>query len=303
MSVMKAWFDWSCSVSVRIERGSLAEAESIVRSLMDEVDRAVSRFRDDSEIAKIQRRPGVMVPVNRLTVDLVQRAIEAARETDGAVDPTVGPQLVALGYDDDIARVQAAPRGTATGLGRLTSWRDVRVDPELRRVGVPTGTVLDLGSTAKAWTADEAARRVSQRVGTATLVEIGGDLSAAGRPAQPWQIDVSELRGGPASRVGLSSGGIATSSTAARRWDSADGTPVHHVVDPRTGRPISGPWRTVSVWATSAAAANVASTGALVHGGDAIDFLEGAGHAARLVGLDGRVEYVGPWPADRAVAS
>lgn len=298
------WSDWSCTVAVTTERETDPRVvRQVVADLMADVDLAVSRFRSDSELAAVRRAAGRMVPVSRLTLDLVEVALRAAAETHGAVDPTVGAALAEAGYADDISLVRSAPVGRVRPDVARATWRDVRVDPALRLVGVPRGAELDLGATAKAWTADEAARRLHRTLRTAALVEIGGDLAVAGRPAAPWRVDVAEQRGGPVERVGLGRGGLTTSSTTARRWTTRDGTVAHHVIDPETGAPVDGPWRTATVWAASAVEANTASTAALVLGDRAVGWLAGRGLPARLVDQDGVVTLVGAWPADVQVAA
>jgi len=318
MSAVRRWDAWSCTVSVTVEAGSPDRAERVVRDLMADVDAAVSRFRDDAELVRVARHGGRLVPASALTVELVQVALQAARATDGAVDPTLGADLAALGYDADLDVVRAAPRGraagTRTGLGQLEAlhrpswplrrdWRSVRVDPELRLVGVPAGVGLDLGAVAKAWTADEAARRVHALDGHAVLVEIGGDLALAGRPSRPWQVDVAERRGGAGTRVAVTRGGLATSSTRERRWTTTDGVPAHHLLDPRTGRPADSSWRTVAVWAPSAVLANTLSTAAVVRGPEALPWLQRDDVAARVGTVAGAVEHVGGWPPETEVAA
>jgi len=98
-----------------------------------------------------------------------------------------------------------------------------------------------------------------------------------------------------AQMVRLSSGGLATSSTTCRQWQRA-GQSLHHIVDPRTGLPADGPWRTASVVAASCAAANAASTAAIVAGEQAEGWLAAERLPARLVGHDGTVRLVAGWP-------
>lgn len=304
MSRTATWTDWSCTVAVTVEHDRRIDAaERIVRSLMADVDRAVSRFRADSELARVSRAAGVLVPVSRLTFDLVGVGLRAAQDTDGLVDPTLGSALAEAGYDEDITLVRGRRSGHLPEHPRSADWRSVRTDATLRRVGVPGGVELDLGATAKPWAADEAARRIHRRLGTPALVEIGGDLAAVGRPHAAWRIDVAELRGEAPERVDLAHGGLATSSVRARRWTTRDGQSAHHVLDPETGRPTTGPWRTVSVWAPTALRANVASTAALVLGEQAVPWLTRRGLDARLVRDDGSVARVGHWPAVEAVAA
>ncbi len=97
----------------------------------------------------------------------------------------------------------------------------------------------------------------------------------------------------------MSTGGLATSTTLARAW-TVDGHPAHHLIDPRTGAPADGPWRTATVAAASALDANVASTAAVILGADAEDWLAARRLPARLVARDGTVRAVAGWPAEDA---
>ncbi|GAA4715271.1 FAD:protein FMN transferase [Nocardioides conyzicola] len=305
MSPTTTWRDWSCRVRVTLAAGSDADLEAsarIVRDLMDDVAIAVSRFRDDSDLTRVNARAGALIPVSALTVQLVEVALDAARRTDGAVDPTVGGHLLDAGYTDDIDAVRSRPRRGVAVPGMAASWAAVAVHRDLRLVGIPVGLRLDLGATAKAWTADEAARRVHTRLGVPALVEIGGDLSVAGPVPQPWRIDVAEVAGDPAYRVEVTHGGLATSSVLARAWTSDRG-PEHHVIDPRTSRPARGSVRTATVWAPTAVEANTWSTAAIVWGDSAEARLLEAGVDARLVDADGRSTLLGAWPADERVTA
>jgi thiamine biosynthesis lipoprotein len=111
-----------------------------------------------------------------------------------------------------------------------------------------------------------------------------------------WTITVAEHEGGPGQLVDIATGGLATSTTTLRRW-TFGGESMHHIVDPRTGRPADGPWRTTTVYAPSAVRANAASTAAIVLGDAAQDWLETRGFAARLVAQDGHVVTTSGWPA------
>lgn len=296
----RRWTDWSCAVTVTVnDPARLDAAVATVRSVMAEVELAASRFRADSHLERINRSAGRLVPVSPLAFHLVGVALDAARATDGAVDPTVGGDLIRLGYDRDIAAVRrraAAAVDAAAGAER-PSWRDVVRDRQWRRISVPAGVRLDLGATAKAWAADEAARRIHRRFGGAVLIGIGGDLAALGEPARDWRIDVAETEGSPVARVGLRTGGLATSSWLGRRWATVEGHEHHHVVDPRTGRPADSVWRTTTVWAPTALAANVMSTWALVDPLAAVPQLIDRRLAARFVHQSGKVATYGDWPA------
>jgi thiamine biosynthesis lipoprotein len=290
---------WSCTVRMVVgDDRVLRPATADLLELLDQVDVAASRFRADSELSRANSQAGRPTAVSHLLVDLVAAALQAAATTDGAVDPTVGAALAAIGYDRDIAAIRLGiPAGTILpAAGRRPSWRDVNLHRELGLLTVPVGAALDLGATAKAFTADHAARSLSGRYDTPVLVEIGGDLAVAGSLPGGWPVWVAEREGGIGQAVTMGYGGIATSTTTVRRWRRGDAT-VHHILDPRTGAPADGPWRTVSVFASTALAANTASTAAIVLGERAVPWLSDRGVAARLIDQGGELTTTGDWPA------
>ncbi|HZE49264.1 MAG TPA: FAD:protein FMN transferase [Jatrophihabitantaceae bacterium] len=287
---------WSCTVRLAVTNANvLPDAAADLDALLARVDRSASRFRADSSLSVANANAGRPVPIPRLLSDLVKAALDAAAYTEGAVDPTVGLAMHRIGYDRDIAAIpQHGPAITPSPAGR--SWPDVRLHREAGLLTVPRGTALDLGATAKAYTVDYAARTLYNRYGVGVLVEIGGDLATAGVTPTGWPVHVAEREGGPGQVVVLSHGGMATSTTTVRHWRRG-GQDVHHIVDPRTGEPATGPWRTASVYAPSALAANTASTAAIVLGDAAVDWLTERRLAARLVHADGAVQTTPGWPA------
>lgn len=302
MTATAIWSDWSCRVRITVtETTTLTRAKSMLTALMADVSRAANRFDPASDISKINFGAGRMVAVSGRTVALVDAALDAAAETDGLVDPTIGHHLTCYGYASDIDQI----RGQLLTLGPTqpapADWRQVRVNHDLGLVGVPAGMSLDLGATAKSWTADLAAHSIANRFGIGVLVELGGDVAVAGIKREPWQVTVSELAGELGQRVGLDHGGLATSSTLARSWHTTDG-PAHHIIDPRSGKPAASSLRTATVWGPSAIKANTASTAAIILGEQATDFLVELGLAARLVRSDGTTLFVGDWPVEQAAA-
>jgi thiamine biosynthesis lipoprotein len=292
---------WSCTVRLAVtDARALPPAVADLEALLDRVDRLASRFRTDSSLSIANSNAGRPMPIPSMLVGLVAAALAAAAETGGAVDPTVGRAMQRIGYDRDIAAI--APHGpaiTPSPAGR--GWTEVRLHRETGLLTVPLGTALDLGATAKAYTADYAAQMLHASYGGGVMVELGGDLAIAGRRPTGWPVHVAEREGGAGQVVVLAHGGLATSTTTVRRWRRG-GEDVHHIIDPRTGRPVDGPWRTASVYAPTAVAANTASIAALVLGEAGADWLTQRHLAARLVGVDGAVHTTSGWPAVVATA-
>jgi thiamine biosynthesis lipoprotein len=293
----------STAVVAVADPAALEIARAAVQDVLDEFDRTCSRFREDSELCRLNACAGEPVPVSPLLLEAVSASLWAAQVTDGDVVPTVGEALVALGYDRDFASVSAGgPAPTPVRIAPVPAWHTVDVDREAQTIRLGRGVRLDLGATAKALAADRAAAAAHQASGSGVLVSLGGDLTISGpAPAGGWQIRVTDDHRSDATAPGqtitLHEGALATSSTNVRRWRTSAGE-AHHLVDPATGQPARGCWRTASVTARTCLDANVASTAAIIRGASSVAWLETLGLPSRLVDRDGRVRHLAGWPAE-----
>jgi FAD:protein FMN transferase len=285
------------------EPAHLDAATALVQEVVESIDLACSRFRDDSELSRILAGAGPREAiVSTVLAQALATALRAAELTDGAVDPTVGAAVRSAGYTVDFGSL--APDGAPIPLivHPVPGWRQIRFYPASRRVEIPAGVEIDLGATAKALAADLGAGAARDAVqGGGVLVSLGGDVAVAGTPPEEgWHVQIAEDSRAEITpdgeTIAVRSGGVATSSTTVRRWRRG-GVELHHIIDPVTGLPSAGPWRTVTVVAGGCVDANIAATGAIVRGASAPAWLESAGLPARLVDRDGAVLRVGGWPA------
>jgi len=292
------------------DRERLDAARQLLSEDLTELDLACSRFRPDSEVVVLANAARdasgpVTMTVSPLLAEAVAVALRAASLTDGDVDPTVGGVLSSLGYDRDFGQVAASGPALPVRVRVIPGWRSIGLDLGARRLTIPAGVQLDLGATVKGWAADRSASRIAARLGCGVLVSLGGDTAVAGEPPEGgWRIRVQDLTDmpdepprGPSAVVAIKDGGLATSSTAARRWQRG-GDVLHHILDPRTGLPAAPVWRTVSVAAATCADANTAATAAVIRGRQAPAWLASLRLPARLVEPDGTVTYVAGWPPD-----
>jgi thiamine biosynthesis lipoprotein len=302
------WEALGTNVVVRLsQRGAMQSARTAIETELDAIDLACSRFRSDSELARLNASAGRPVPASPRLIEAVEVALRAAELTGGDVDPTVGRALELAGYDRDW-RLLAAPRGEPECRYVLTAraragWQTVRLDRASSSIRIHSGIRLDLGATAKAWAADRAARAAAEAAACGVLVSIGGDIATSGpAPAGGWLIRVTDDHrsdpSAPGQTICIRSGGLATSSTAVRRWSHA-GRTMHHIIDPGTGAPVRSTWRTVSVAAASCTEANIATTAALVKADAAPAWLDGLGLPSRLADWEGNVTAIGGWPIAR----
>lgn len=307
----ETWDALGTTALLRYEGPAHPPARAAVERELDAIDAAASRFRADSELSRLNAMTGPgprTLLASPLFAQAVRLAIRAADASDGAVDPTLAADLVALGYDRDwhelVAVASSAPLRDPGAIlvyrSRRSRWEELEVAGEPPRVTLPVGVELDLGATAKALAADRSAQAAHEAGATGVLVALGGDIATWGpAPADGWAIHVTDDHrdgpGAPGQTIAIRSGGVATSSLATRRWVH-DGRTMHHVLDPRSGEPVRGPWRTVSVAAATCADANIAATAAIVLGDDAPGWLAEQRLPARLVAVDGTVSIQGGWP-------
>jgi thiamine biosynthesis lipoprotein ApbE len=278
---------------------ALPDAMSIVKAQIKAIDEACSRFREDSELSRLnQRGGGGDVELSPLLEEALVAALHAAEMTDGLVDPTVGKCVEEAGYT--VTFRDLPPDGPALRLRvrHIVGWRAIAYDPEAHTVRLPEGVALDLGASGKAWAADRAAAAVAKLLGVSVAVECGGDIAVCGpQPEGGWPVRVAaDADSDEWQDVVIFDGGLATSGTTSRSWRRG-GVDLHHIIDPATGRPAETPWVAVSVAAASCLEANAAATAALIMGDRAPAWLDDLKLPARLVDVGGNVRFAGGWRA------
>jgi thiamine biosynthesis lipoprotein ApbE len=288
---------------------ALDAATAAAGEVVAAIDVACSRFRDDSELSRLQAGDGSSEGiVSPLLAQALATALRAAELTGGAVDPTVGAAVRNAGYNVDFESVAAEGAPLVLAVVPVPGWRRIRLYPATRRVEIDAGVDVDLGATAKALAADLAAAAAREAMGRGgVLVSLGGDVAVAGDPPDDgWHIQIAEDSSAAITpdgeTIAIREGGVATSSTTVRRWRRGS-VELHHIIDPSTGLPATGPWRTVSVVAGNCVDANIAATAAIIRGVAAVAWLEASGLPARLVDRSGAMTRVGGWPLPGAQTS
>ncbi|MCC6222226.1 MAG: FAD:protein FMN transferase [Thermoleophilia bacterium] len=227
-------------------REALDAAEAEFRRL----EAALSRFRPDSELSRLNREGAIAAGPDLLRV--VERALAGRERSGGRFDPTVYDAVVAAGYDRPLVELGAEAGPAAPGAPARCGGA-VRIDSARGTIELDPGVALDLGGIAKG----DAVDRACELLGHAgpCLVNAGGDLAVRGTPAGGvWPVAVET----PAGSVTLAirRGGLATSGSDRRRW-TRGGELLHHLIDPATGRPAASDLVRVTVAAASATEAEV----------------------------------------------
>ena len=262
---------------VVVAGGTAAELE-LIAGLFEERDATFSRFREESELRRVNRSSGGML-VSPSFARAVEAALWARDVTGGLVDPTLGAAIEGAGYDRDLAELAPdprPPRPAAPARPRAVSLLGCVL--VLR-----SGVQLDLNGVVKAMAVDDAL----------ALLRGPGFVSAGGDLATKGEVDVALPRGGA---VRLHAGGLATSGRTRRRW-LRGGKEQHHLIDPRSGLPSTSGWDEVTVCGSSCLVADVSAKAAFLLGEDGPEWLDGHGLPGRFVTHTGYVRENESWCA------
>lgn len=253
-----------------------ASAATRVEALFASHERALSRFRHDSELSALNASGGSAFHASALLFDIVRQALAAAHATSGTFDLTVIEALKAAGYTRSWPFAVAPTVMSRPGL-RTASWAAIELDAETSTIRLPADVRIDLGGIGKGYTVDAAITLLRADGCANALVNAAGDLYALGsdpddetgdgwvvgvhHPLTPEDddIDVATLR--------VRDRGVATSGSTRRRW-LVGGERYHHLIDARTGRPFDSDMLTVTVVAPTATTADVLAKTAFLLGAD-----------------------------------
>jgi thiamine biosynthesis lipoprotein len=255
----------------------LARLKRDVESLLAEIDRQMSTYRDDSELSRFNRAPaGVWFDVSRATAKVAAAAQEISRNSDGALDVTVSPliRLWRFGPKEAGDRRVAftPPDGELVEAARkLVGYEnlEVRRDPPALQKHV-SGLEVDLSSIAPGYAVDRIAILLSEYEIKSFLVEIGGEIRSAGRrhDGKPWRVAIERPlfdRREMQTALALESGAISTAGDY-RKFFEFGGRRYSHIIDPATGRPVEHALASVTVAAETCLAADGWDTALLVMG-------------------------------------
>lgn len=284
---------------IRLAGLALADAERLAHTAINEVRRIetkYSRYRADSVLSQINAAAGReahAVAVDEETAQLLNFAANLFATSDGLFDCTSG--VLRRAWDFKTARLP--DMATVESLLPLVGWQHVRWDGKKIALTHP-GMELDFGGFGKEYAVDRAATLLEAGGARHGLINLGGDVRAIGPQldGSAWQIAIRDPRDPAAAAEGASRcfasfplirGAIATSGDY-ERFIEVDGTRYCHILNPKTGWPVSH-WRSVSVTGTLCVLAGALSTLAMLKGPDAKDFLDTENVGYLLSDSDGNV--------------
>lgn len=284
-----------CRIFIATDSPSQPAAFAQIPKWFDVWEDALSRFRLDSELNKLNRANGVPTQVSQIFAQVFETALAAEKLSNGLVTPVLLDALVSAGYDRSFDLLPQESISVEPEEFRfIPSLDEVDWDPATRIIWLPSDIHLDFGGVGKGWAAQQTAQQL--QVHGPSLVDAHGDIAVTGPQADGslWKIDIANPfdPGTPIGTIGISSGGVATSGRDARYW-YRNGKLAHHIIDPRTGMPAETDVLTATVIAPSVTLAEAATKTILISGSFAgLEWLEDQSEFAALLVLDdGQMVY------------
>lgn len=253
-----------------------AQADRAARAAIADVLRIeakFTRYRDTSVTSAINRNAGGdAVAIDAETAALLRYADRCHALSDGRFDVTSG--VLRRAWDFKRRPPRVPDDAEIDALLAHVGW--ARVEWDEHSIRLPeVGMEIDFGGVGKEYAADRAAALLREHGIANALVNLAGDVRALGaRPDDtPWRIGIQHPRdpGGVVASVEVSDGAVATSGDYERYFE-IDGRRYCHLLDARTGRPVTH-WQSVSVVADLATLAGSYATLAMLFAADAPSFL------------------------------
>jgi thiamine biosynthesis lipoprotein len=242
---------------------------SLARLFFQLSEQRFTRFTDTSELAMLNRSAGSWFHASDEMYMLIERALDMALETGGIFNPAILPALKMAGYDRSMDLIRtSASRVSPVRVVEIDDFRQVQLDAGYKSIYLPGGMQVDLGGIAKGWIAERAAEQLLH-YSSACAASAGGDMFMINLPQgqSDWEVGLEDPLEPEQDLAVLhiQPGGLATSSTAKRKWVH-NGKQQHHLIDPRTGLPAETDWISVTVWAQTAVQAEIYSKVLLILG-------------------------------------
>ena len=235
------------------------------------IEHKLSRYREDNIIYKINNANGAKVKVDAETAQMLDYADQCYRLSDGMFDVTSGVLRRAWKFDgsDNVPGKDRVKK-----LLPHIGWKKVRwQSPYLQ---MPKGMQIDLGGIGKEYSVDRTILLLRQATSISCLVNYGGDIATTGprQTGKGWIVGIENPDPTLAHNKAyeLKHGAIATSGDA-RRYLLKNGVRYSHILDPRSGWPVSDAPRSVTVITDTCTEAGILATLAMLHGAQAEEFL------------------------------
>ena len=257
--------------------GSISGLEEKIAGRLQEINRSMSTYIEDSEISRFNRFDQVNrpFPVSEDFMRVLQAGRRIFELSGGAWDATVAPLVDLWGFGPPGKKPSIPSPARLQAVRKTVGFDNIDIRQPGHLVKQVAGITLDFGSIAKGYGVDQVAELLRREGHRNFLVEIGGEIVASGRrpDGRPWRLGINTPRPDAAADevsrvVTLTDAAFATSGDY-RNFFTLDGVRYSHVIDPRTGRPVANGVVSASITAPDCTFADGMATAIMVMGAEA----------------------------------
>ena len=252
------------------DHASAPQARDITQAAFDGLNRELSAWKGDSVLMAVNRAAGSAepVPISSSFETVLRFALTVCKESDGAFNPLIGPVMRVWGFNGAASRTAPPDAAELRAAAALADWRSIEfvalTNGTALRLPVP-GMQLDLGAIAKGYAVDVAWERLRAARHTNLLIDLGGNLRAIGEAAPGrggWRTGVRNPfeGGGLISKFLMRDGEAVATSGNYERFVEIEGVRYAHIMNPRTGKPVTGMAGTTVVAPTAVLADALSTT-------------------------------------------
>ncbi|GIO37938.1 FAD:protein FMN transferase [Paenibacillus antibioticophila] len=278
--VSETFFIFDTVVTIKIyDNHATTKNFEELEDLMKDIDYKINRSNEDSEIYAVNANAGIApVKVSQETFDLVKIAVDYAKQTNGLLDPSIGPlvSLWNIGHED----AHVPPAEDIAAAQKLIDYRKVELNEDTLEIYLQDkGMDLDLGSYGKGYAADLIYDKLKEQGFDSAIIDLGGNVFAMGsKPGNlEWTVgiqDPDQKRGNDIGTVKVIDKTVVTAGIY-ERYFVENGKFYMHILDPRTGYPAENNISSVTIIADSSTAADTMDTSLLIMGiEDGLKFAE-----------------------------
>jgi thiamine biosynthesis lipoprotein len=231
------------------DHGSAHQTRALSQAAFEALNKDLSNWSSDSALAAVNRAAGTgqLIPISPTFTAVLKASLEICEESDGAFNPLIGPVMRVWGFNGATPRTSLPQQAELQAAAALTDWRMIeRVDQtKATAIRLPSaGMQLDFGAIAKGYAVDLAWERLKASGHNNLLIDLGGNLRAIGEAAPGrggWRTGIRNPFDNSLIALFLMRDGeaVATSGNY-ERFVEIDGVRYAHIIDPRTGIPVTG---------------------------------------------------------------
>lgn len=265
----RGFFAMDTYMTLKVSGDDSAEALDAAEKRVRELENTFSVNIENSDIWRINHSQGIPAEVSADTLEAVQKSLEISRKTEGALDISLYPIVMAWGFTTENYRIP--PTEEISELLGTVNWQNVSANDG--RIFVPKDYMLDLGALAKGYTGDELMKIFRENGVESAIISLGGNVQTLGKKPDGslWKVAVRDPFAPETDMcvVETADKAVITSGSYERYFTGEDGVDYCHIIDPKSGRPVNNGLVSVTVVGESGAECDALSTALFVMGIDA----------------------------------